>query len=282
MTILLTGATGFVGSAVLSQLIARGHAVTAIVRSAEKAAQVEAAGATAVLGDAADSALLARLVAESDGVIHTAAPGDGSAETFDAGVVAAVLGALDGTDKPYVHTGGVWVFGDGDAITEEQPFEAPAITAWRAGVEATVRASSVRTTIIAPGIVYGHGGGIPNVLVSDPVRLIGDGSQHWTTVYVDDLGALYALAVEHAAQDAFYLGVSGQSPTVGELADAAAHGGAIVTESLEETRARLGEGFADALLLDQQATGELVKSELGWTPVGPSLVEELGSGSYLR
>jgi nucleoside-diphosphate-sugar epimerase len=282
MAILLTGATGFVGSSVLKQLVARGHSVTALVRSPEKAAAVEAAGATVVLGDITDLALVSRLATESDGVIHTASPGDATSSEVDGAFASAVLAALDGTDKPYLHTGGVWVYGDGHDITEKDAFDAPAITAWRLGVEARVRASGVKTTIVAPAIVYGGGNGIPNIFASDPVRLFGSGDQHWTTVHVDDLGALYVLAFEQGADDAYYIAASGQNPTVKELAGAASRGNAIVKETPEETRTRLGAAFADALLLDQHATGALAKSVLGWTPSGPSLVEELESGSYRR
>jgi nucleoside-diphosphate-sugar epimerase len=282
MAILLTGATGFVGSSVLKHLVERGHSVTALVRSADKVAAVEAAGATVVLGDITDVALVSRLATESDGVIHTASPGDATSHEVDDAFTDAVLAALDGTDKPYLHTGGIWVYGNGQDITEDDAFDAPAITAWRLAVEARVRASAVKTTIVAPGIVYGGGNGIPNIFQSDPVRLFGPGTQRWATVHVDDLGALYALAYEQGARDAYYIGASGQNPTVMELAGAASRGNAVVKETREETHARLGAAFADALLLDQHATGSLAKSVLGWNPSGPSLVAELETGSYRR
>ncbi|MCU1402582.1 MAG: hypothetical protein QOD27_858 [Microbacteriaceae bacterium] len=282
MAILLTGATGFVGSSVLKNLVGRGHSVIALVRSPDKVAAVESAGATVVLGDITDLALVSRLATESDGVIHTASPGNETSSDVDDAFASAVLAALDGTDKPYLHTGGVWVYGNGHDITETDEFDAPAITAWRPAVEARVRASAVKTTIVAPAIVYGGGNGIPNIFRSDPVRLFGPGTQHWATVHVDDLGALYALAFEQGAQDAYYIGASGQNPTVMELAGAASRGNAMIKETREETHARLGAAFADALLLDQRATGARAKSELGWTPSGPSLVEELETGSYGR
>ena len=111
MAILLTGATGFIGSAVLRQLRAQGRDVVALVRSEESAAAVTAAGAKPVLGDVTDRELVTHLALESDGVIHLASPGDESSAPTDDAFVTAVFAGLEGSDKPYVHTGGVWIFG---------------------------------------------------------------------------------------------------------------------------------------------------------------------------
>ncbi|GAA4670114.1 NAD-dependent epimerase/dehydratase family protein [Frondihabitans cladoniiphilus] len=283
MTVLLTGATSFIGSSVLSALKARGHEVRVLVRTDDKAAAIAAEGVSAVVGDITDLDLLSRLVHESDGVIHTASPGDASSAQVDADLVDVVTSRLQGTSKPYVHTGGVWVFGDGDDLTEEGAVHPPALTSWRVEVERTVRESGVRTTIVAPGIVYGHGKGIPALLVGpDNIRLVGDGSQHWTTVHVDDLADLYVKAFEAGARDEYYLGVSGHNPTVRDLGEAAAAatGAPVVEESADESRARLGEAFADALLLDQAAIGAHAKETLGWIPSRPSLADEFRSGAY--
>lgn len=112
---------------------------------------------------------------------------------------------------------------------------------------------------------------------------MGDGSQHWTTVHVDDLAELYVLALDAAAADEYYLGVSGHNPTVLELGEAAARGRSwpVVPETTESARGRLGEAFADALLLDQQAGGAHAREALGWSPSRSSLVEEFESGSYV-
>lgn len=286
MHVFLTGASGYIGSAVLRALIARDHTVTAVLRSDEKAARAREAGATAVVGDLADQELVARLAREADAVVHTA-----SAEDVDPGFIATVLTTLDGTEKPFVHTGGIFTFGASSDITEDAPIAPPALTAWRSANEARVRASTVRTTVVAPGIVHGHGAGIPTMFVPDgeaPVRLVGDGTQRWTTVHVDDLAELYVLAVERGDQDRYLVAASGHNPTVRDLAQAGVEGqpgvggqadapAAVVAESVDESRARLGTDFADALLLDQAATGAHARS-LGWQPSRPTLVEELRSG----
>ena len=281
MAVFLTGATGFVGSVVLRTLRRQGRAVTALVRSQAKAREVEDVGATALIGELSDLEVIATAVAASSGVIHTASPGDQSSADLDDKFVGAVLAALAGTDIPFVHTGGVWVFGSGTDITESTPLDPPTITAWRAPIEARVRAANVRTSIVAPGIVYSRrGAGIPAVLLPDAtgtVRLVGDGSQHWTTVHVEDLAELYVLALDAGAQDAYYIGVGGDNPAVRELGIAAALGGPVAAETEAQSRARLGEGFADALLLDQQATGAAARAELGWVPRRPTLATVLST-----
>ncbi|GAA1525991.1 NAD-dependent epimerase/dehydratase family protein [Dactylosporangium maewongense] len=275
MNIALTGGTGYIGSVVLEQLVAAGHAVTALVRSDEAAEKVRKAGAEAAVGDLYDTAWTARLFAAADAVVHTAAPGDGSSEQFDRAVVAAAVEALGGTGKPYVHTSGVWLYGSNADITEDSPLAPPALTAWRPAVERSVLDADLVATIVTPGVVYGHGGGIPAGVLTPAdgkVRLVGDGSQHWTTVHVEDVAALYVTVVERGERLGHVLGVSGAGPTVREIAEAT--GAEVVPETVEESRARLGALFADALLLDQRATGAKARS-LGWSPTRPTLLEEI-------
>jgi uncharacterized protein YbjT (DUF2867 family) len=189
MHVFLTGASGYIGSSVLRSLVDHGDEVTALVRSDEKAQHVRDAGGRALVGDVTDTDVVERLLHESDGVVHTA-----SAPGVDPDFIRTVIGALAGTPKPFVHTGGIFTFGDSTDISEQSPVDPPALTAWRGPNEALLRESDVRSTIVAPGIVYGRGAGIPAMFVSDgeqPVRLVGDGSQRWTTVHVDDLGELY-------------------------------------------------------------------------------------------
>lgn len=281
MSILLTGATGYIGSSVLAALVAKGHDVQALVRSDEKAASVLAQGAHAVVGNITDLDLVASLVAASDGVIHTASPGDASSAAVDGAFVDVVLRELAGTEKPFVHTGGIWIFGTGDDLVEDGPRQALPLTGWRVPVEKRVRESAVRTTIVAPAVVYGHGKGLPTLLAAEgEVRLVGDGSQHWTTVHVDDVADLYLLAFEAGAADEYYIAASGQNPTVRELGEASSAGHSVIAETPDESRARLGGDFADALLLDQQAFSKHARQQLGWQPSRVPLVDDLRSGTY--
>ncbi|MEV8512721.1 NAD-dependent epimerase/dehydratase family protein [Dactylosporangium sp. NPDC051484] len=284
MKIVLTGGTGYIGSAVVERLVAGGHAVTALVRGEEAAEKVRKAGAEAVVGDLFDSEWTADQFVGGDAVVHLAATGDGESARFDQAIVAAAVRALGGTGKPYVHTGGIWSWGDNADITEESPLAPPALTAWRSEIEQSVLDADLVATVVAPAVVYGHGGGIPaGVLVAardedGRVRLVGDGSQHWATVHVDDVAALYALVVERGERLGRLVAASGVNPTVRELAEAASGGAGVAPETADASRARLSAPFADALLLDQQATGAKARS-LGWSPSGAALVEELRAGA---
>ncbi|KQX08426.1 MULTISPECIES: NAD-dependent epimerase/dehydratase family protein [unclassified Leifsonia] len=286
MSILLTGGAGYIGSAVLERLLAAGHEVSALVRSPEKAAVVQAAGATAVIGSADDAEIVRAAAGAADGVIHLA-----SSPEVDSVLVPAVLAAIEGRDARFVHTGGIWIYGSGTDLTEQSPFQPLPISGWRAEGQALVNAAP-NTAVVAPAVVYGDGAGIVRGLITAPrgtgvaptVPLVGDGSQHWTTVHVDDIAALYVLAYENRSARGVYIGASGVNPTVRELGEAIAAAehvaGGVAPETVEASRERLGADFADALLLDQQASGARARTELGWAPTGASVLDEIGSGSY--
>lgn len=280
MKILLTGATGLIGSAVLSALVAEGHQVTAVVRSQSSSLKVSDQGATAVIGDLFDAPWLASELRGHDGFIHTAAGSDERDPALNDAAITAALDAFAGTDKPFVHTGGIWTYGSGPSVTEADEPNPPAITAWRPEGEQRVLDADIKGSVVQPAVVYGHGAGIPAMLAGGAdddgsLALIGSGEQHWTTVHADDLADLYVRVLLRGPGGKAYIGASGENPTVRELGEAVTD--SVVPESDEATTARLG-AFGEALLLDQQATGGRAKSELGWEPSRASLVELLSKG----
>jgi nucleoside-diphosphate-sugar epimerase len=277
MKILLTGGTGFIGSAVLDQLVAAGHRVTAVVRSQKASLKVQDAGATGIIGDLFDPQWLTAELRGHDAAIHTAAGSDERDVALNDAVIDAVIAAFSGTTKPFIQTGGIWAYGNNPSITETSPLDSPALTAWRAAGEQRLLDSDVKASVVQPGIAYGYGKGIPAMLASaaQAGTVFGTGDQRWTTVHVDDLADLYVRVLEQAPGGRTYIGVSGHNPTVRELAEAL--GGTAAPEGPEATVERLG-GFGEALLLDQQASGQRAKSELGWQPSRPSLVDELRTG----
>lgn len=251
MNVILTGGTGYIGSAVLRKLVADGHAVTALVRSDASAATVTAAGAVATI-----RALDAAALAGADALIHTASPGDATSADFDTGMVDAVAAARV---PVFVHTGGAWAYGDGTELHEGSPRNAPALVAWRAAVEERALAlPATRTVVIEPGVVHGNDAGLTQLLAEG--RLVGDGTQHWPLVHVDDVADLYLRALADERANGRYLAVT-ESRTVRELAPAGA-----APETADASRERLGEAFADALLLDQRFAATRAQDELGWRP----------------
>jgi nucleoside-diphosphate-sugar epimerase len=282
MNIVLTGATGYIGSAVLRALLAHGHDVTALVRSEASARKVAAERVTSVVGDLTDTPWLTQQLKASHGSIHLATGEDAAA--LDDAVVTAVISAYAGTEKPYVHTGGMCGWGNGEAIVETDEVDPPEIFAWRTPIEKRVLAPDIRGSVVAPAIVYGRGGGmLARVLLDAPktdgaLQLVGDGSQHWGTVHVDDLAELYVSVLEKAPGGDIYIGASGANPTVRELAEAVAGVGKVVDETPDDSRARLGEAFASALLLDQQAAGTTAKNLFRWEPQQATLLELLRDG----
>ncbi|NRQ51121.1 NAD-dependent epimerase/dehydratase family protein [Aeromicrobium stalagmiti] len=280
MKILLTGGTGLIGSAVLDALVSAGHQVTAIVRSQSSSLKVSDQGATGIIGDLFDAPWLASELRGHDAAIHTAAGSDERDPDLNDAVIAAALDAFGGTDKPFVHTGGIWIYGDNPSISETDEPQPATLTAWRLAGEQRVLDGDIKGSVVQPAVVYGRGAGIPAMLVQAAAEdgmltLIGSGDQHWTTVHVDDLADLYVRVLEQAPGGKAYVAASGVNPTVRELGEALTD--TVTPESAEATVARLGL-FGEALLLDQQASGERARSELGWAPSRPSLVEQLTEG----
>jgi len=288
MRVLVTGATGYVGSAVAEALRAAGHQVAGLARSDGGARRLEAAGHDVVRGSLQDEEVLARAAREADGMIHAAATGASDQGEVDAAAARAMLDALQGSGKPFVYTSGLWVLGStGDEVAGEDAPAAPAeIVAWRPAVERRVTASAgrgVRAVVVRPGVVYGRGGGTPGALVAGGrkrgvVRYVGDGRQRWPMVHVDDLAELFVLAL--AAPAGTVLNAAGASIPAREVAEAAARASGARAEAwpLEEARARLG-AYADALALDQRVSAGRAHA-LGWRPSRPSVLEELRDGAY--
>jgi nucleoside-diphosphate-sugar epimerase len=291
MRVVLTGSTGFVGSHVMRELLDHGHEVTALVRDGSQADVVSARGAKAEVVDLYDRPTVSRLLSDADGAVHTASPGDATSADLDSAVVDAVIGAFDGTGKPYVQISGVWAFGDNTSITDDSPFDAPPLVSWRVPIESRVLATKgMRGVIPISSVAYGDGGGgVPAVLLGSPrddegnLIMLGTGQQHWSTVHVADLADFFRRALEDQSAHGYYVLGNGVVSTVAELTEAVAaavDAPGAVSGSDAEARARLGDYFAEVLLLDQGTVATRAHTELGWTPSAPSLVDEFRWGSY--
>lgn len=293
MRVVLTGATGFIGSHVLTELQAHGHEVTALVRSNQQADAVGARGATPAVVDLYDRPAVAGLLSSAEGAIHTASPGDATSAALDAAVVDAAIDAFAGTGKPHIQVSGLWVYGDNTSISEESPFHAPALVSWKEPIERRLLAASdMRGVVIVSGVAYGDGGGaVPGVLLGSPrddagnLIMLGTGQQHWAAVHVADLADAFRRVLEDHSARGYYVIGNGSNSTVAEITVAAAVAAGApgaVPGSDDEARARLGDYFAEVLLLDQGTVAAKARAELDWRPSHPALIEELRQGSYLH
>jgi len=293
MKVVLTGATGFIGSHVLADLYKHGHEVTALVRDGAQADIVAARGAAPVVVDLYDRPAVARLLGRADGAIHTASPGDATSASLDSAVADAVIDAFAGTGKPYLQISGLWIYGANPSITEASPFDAPAMVSWKEPIERRVLgATGMRGVVIVSSVAYGDGGGgIPGLLLGSPLNdaghliMLGTGQQHWSTVHVADLADFFRRVLEDESAHGRYVIGNGVNPTVAELTQAAAVAAdapGAVPGSDDEARARLGDYFAEVLLLDQGTDAARARAELGWHASHGSLSDEFRYGSYRK
>jgi nucleoside-diphosphate-sugar epimerase len=293
LNVTLTGSTGFIGSHILAELQEHGHEVTALVRDDAEADSVAAIGATPAVVDLYDRQAVTSKFSSADGAIHTASPGDATSANLDSAVVDAATDAFAGTGKPYLHISGDWIYGNNPDITEESPIKAPAMVAWREPIERRVLdAAGMRGVVIVSSVAYGDGGGgVPGLLLGSPrddaghLIMLGTGQQHWSTVHAADLADFFRRALEDQSARGRYVIGDGSNPTVAELTEAAAvaaRAPGAVAGSDEEARARLGDYFAEVLLLDQGTDAAKARAELGWHPSHPALADEFRHGSYRR
>lgn len=291
MKVALTGATGFVGSHILSDLHQHGHQVITLVRGKSQADTATVNGATPIVVDLDDRPAVESVLSQADAGVHTASPGDATSADLDSAVADAAIAAFAGTGKPYLHISGLWAYGNNLSITEESPFNSPALVAWREPIERRVLdTKDMRGVVIVSGVVYGDGGGgIPRLLLASPrdaagnLIALGSGQQHWATVHAADLADFFRRVLENDSARGYYVVGDGLNPTVGELTAAAAVAvgarGAVAGSDLEAGN-RIGAYLAEALLLDQGTDAARARRELDWKPSHPGLVDEFRHGSY--
>jgi nucleoside-diphosphate-sugar epimerase len=293
MQVFLTGGTGYIGAAVLDALIKSGHHVTALVRDPEKAARLEARGATPVMGELVTPARYLTQAAAADAVVHTAfesSPRGPAAEKVFLDAVMPAMAAA-GAPRTFLYTSGIWVLGPCPEPADESAVLAPIpLVAWRPAHETLVLAAAsalVRTAVVRPGIVYGGATGIVSDMLKDAlnglVRVIGDGRNRWPSVYHRDLGDLYARILASPDASGVFHATDDEDERVADIADAIAshvdpHAD-IRHMPIAEARTKMGP-YADALALDQLVRSPRARA-LGWTPTmrgitgnAPRLFEE--------
>ncbi len=288
MDIFLTGGTGYIGRAVIAELVGSDHRVVALNRSPDKAAGLERLGAEPLAGDLHDPDSYRGAAASADGIVH-AAFDYATTVRGDATALDALLDAARGRRCSLAYTSGCWVLGDtgGRSVDEGAATDQPAeLVTWRVGHERRVLEAStdqLSTAVIRPGIVYGGGGGLTASMFETATNegaaeFVGGGSNHWSLVHLEDVARLYRLVLEEGARGIFHA-VDDAPLTVGEVAGAAsrASGAAGATRSvpLEQARERFGP-MADALCMEQKLEAPRAR-QIGWRAARSSFVEAAAS-----
>jgi nucleoside-diphosphate-sugar epimerase len=278
--IFVLGGTGSIGSALVRELIKRGHDVTALARSDVSAAKLSEFGATPVAGDIASPQRWTTRLPPVDAVIHAACDFSTEMGPIDARLLDVLLPSLAAQpEKPrFIYTGGCWLFGatGDDVATEESPFRPLPAFAWMVPqLRRILEAPEVDGIVIHPAMVYTPGGGVfvrfaRDAVERDAIRVVEGEEVHWPLVHSEDLASLYALALERAPARSSYIGAAIEGLAVGRIARAFAkrfgtrhHEPQIVPT--DAIAAELGE-WARGHALDQRLSGAKGRRDLGWRP----------------
>ena len=297
MKIFCTGASGYIGGSVAAHLVAAGHQVTGLVRSADKADAVRARGIEPVLGTLDDSEILAQAARAADVVVN-------AANSDHRGAVVALLDALAGSGKPLIHTSGSSIVGTrargerSEAVFDEDtPFTPSPARVARVAVNELIlsyRDKGCRPVIICPSLIYGLGHGAKADSVQVPLLVslarkrrnaahAGSGENVWSNVHIDDLVPLYALVIEKAPAGSFYFAENSEN-SMREVCDSINRmlgvAGPPTAMSMAEAAAAWGEGTAEDTMASNSRVRAKRARQLGWKPNARGLIEEIEQGCY--
>jgi nucleoside-diphosphate-sugar epimerase len=294
MRVFITGATGFIGSRIVSELIGSGHQVIGMARSDAGAEWLKAAGAQVQRGDLEDLESLRSGAAHSDAVIHTAFRHDWSkfAESceMDKRAIEAIGAVLQGSSRPFIVSSGVGV-AQGRAATEDDPpfptsptypraSEATAVALLERGVRALVMRlpqvhDTVKQGLVTPLIAIAREKGVS--------AYVGDGHNRWPAAHVTDVARLYRLALEKATAGARYHAVAEEGVPLKDIATAIGRGLNIPVTSIAPEQAQEHFGFLGFFAgRDAHISSAQTRASLGWSATGPSLLTDLGNMRYTQ
>ncbi|MGV3553484.1 SDR family oxidoreductase [Rhizobium sp.] len=296
MRVFVTGASGFVGSAVVQELLAAGHAVIGLARSDASAAALKTAGADVHRGDIDDLDSLRAGAEKSDGVIHCAFNHDFSrfqaSCAHDGLVIAALASGLEGSTRPLVITSGIGVLPQGAGLLTEDVRAATGLSAHpRTATEHAADAAAaqgVKVSIIRlPPSTHGRGdhGFVPLLIgVARDKGLSaysGEGLNRWPAVHRLDAARLYRLALEKGAAHARYHAVAEEGIPFRDIATSIGRGLGLPVESRSGEAAAAHFGwFSHFAAMDVPASSAWTKGELGWVPEHVGLIEDVESAGY--
>jgi nucleoside-diphosphate-sugar epimerase len=300
MKVFIVGASGYIGGSIAAALVKQGHEVSGLARSDETAAALQQRGIAPVRGALDDAAALAPGARAADVTI-------GAANADHRGAAEAIVKALTGTGKTYLHTSGSSIVGTparGEFVAavfdEDTPFTPPPARKGRVEIDNMVRgAAGMRGVVIAPSLIYGlgHGANPDSVQVPWLIALarkagvakhIGSGENRWANVHIDDLVPLYLEAIEMAPPGAFYFAENGEN-SMREVCEAISRmlgqdnklGGMTQSMTIAEAAAEWGEGAAENTMgSNSRVRAKRARAELGWKPSACPLIEEIERGCY--
>jgi nucleoside-diphosphate-sugar epimerase len=288
MRVFVTGATGFIGSAIVQELIAAGHDVLGLARSDAGAASLAAAGADVHRGSLDDLESLRSGAAAGDGVIHTAFNHNFS--TYEANceadrhIIEALGSTLVGSDRPLIVTSGTGVNADGERAPDFTSHPRLATEA----AAASMAARGVRVSIVRlPPSVHGEGDHafIPMIIGSARDKgvsaYVGDGHNRWPAVHRLDAARLFRLALEKGAAEAWYHGVGDEGVPFRDIAETIGRhlNLPVVSKSPEAAKDHFGF-LARFAAIDFPSSSAQTREQLGWRPAQPGLIPDLDQGHY--
>ncbi|BBH68203.1 oxidoreductase [Actinoplanes sp. OR16] len=291
MRVFVTGASGWIGSHTVDELLAHGYEVLGLARSEAAAGKLTAKNATVLRGDLDDLDALRRGATEADAVVHLANKHDwadpAASNRAERESVEAIADALAGTAKPFVFASGLAALAQGRPATENDPSPFHGLDSPRGGAENLALSKDVKA-IAARFSPTTHGTGDHGFIayiVAAAKRTgvsgyIGDGSTSWSAVHVTDAARLIRLGLEQAPAGTRLHAVA-ETVSNREIAEAIGRAldlpvTAIAPEDAEQHFGFIGRFFG----LDMSASSEITRAAFGWRPTGPTLVEDIVSGAY--
>jgi len=295
MHVFVTGASGWIGSHTVDDLLAAGHTVTGLARSDSSAAALEAKGVAVVRGDLDDLDAIRRGAAEAEGVLHLANKHDwanpAATNASERAAVETIGAALVGTDRPFVVASGVAGLAPGRPSTEADPSPFVGPDSMRGGsenrgfdfVEQGVRTIAARFSPTTHG-TGDHGfiaaivGAAQRTGVSG---YIGEGTNSWAAVHVTDAARLVRLGLEQAPAGTRLHAVAETAIPTRAIAEAIGEGLGLPVTSIDPADADAHFGFIGRFFgMEMSATSEATRELLGWQPTGPGLLEDIAAGAY--